>query len=172
MRQSEARSIAFAGLSIAICLVCLILFRGVLSIVQVIIIPVVLVLLNGKQPLVYAAATGISLLILSLIFFPVQVVFVFTYLLLAFFLQKVHQHSNHRPLQKWGLRILYLFIVGLMLFTGIIITDKVLGTQLNTMMLRLSRGDQMVYFLIILLEALVVSTIHISSLLFYQKTNQ
>ena len=54
---SKSRSIAFAGLSVAISLVCLILFRGVLSIIQAIIIPVVIVLLGFKQPITYITAS-------------------------------------------------------------------------------------------------------------------
>lgn len=162
--NTKARSLAFSGVMIAISLLCLVLFRGVLSIVQAIIIPVVIVLFSYKLPRVHILANRLSLLVLSLIIFPVQVVFVLTYLLMAAFLQGVCHYSNLQPIRKWTARIFYFLFIGFMLYIGIIMTDIILGTHLNEMMRQLSRGNYMIYFVIILIEALIVSTIHIVSL--------
>ena len=90
MRQSiktrfngnAAHYLAASGMTLTLCILSLMLFRGVLSILQALIIPAVIVLLTGRQPWIYTFAAGISLLVLTLVFFPTQVVFMAAYFMM------------------------------------------------------------------------------------------
>ena len=168
-RSHFARHIAISGMALALCLISLMLFRGVLSLLQALIIPTVLVLLTGRQPWTYRLAVGSALLFLTLVFFPTQSVFIATYLLMTavlfLYLRRVQPASRLRFL----LFIPYWALNGVLLFVGLVMTDFVFLTQLHGMMLRMSGNHPMRYAAILLLEAAIVSACHLTFVQFFKR---
>lgn len=164
-----AHYIAASGLALTLCLLSLMLFRGILSLLQALIIPVVIVLLTARQPWIYTFAAGISLLALTLVFFPTQLVFMIIYLLMAFMLLGLVKMTRNGSRRRYLLFIPYLLLNCLLLFFGLIMTDFVFMTQLHAMMLRLSGFNMVLYAAIILLEAAFISSLHLLVILYIRR---
>ena len=161
LNRKAARYIAASGMALTLCLLSLMLFRGILSILQALIIPVVIVLLTGRQPWKYTIAAGISLLVLTLAFFPTQAVFMVIYLLMALTLLGLVSLTKGGFQKRCLLCIPYVILNSLLLFFGLKMTDFVFQTQLHAMMLRLSGNAALPYAVIIILEAAFISSLHL-----------
>ncbi len=168
-RSRVARYIAASGMALALCMMSLMLFRGVFSLVHALIIPMVIVLLTVRQPRTYQLAVALSLLFLTFAFFPTQLLFVMIYLLMALVLQKLPGMMQGASRLHYLLFVPYLFIIGLLLFLGLIMTDFVFLTQLHPMMLRMSGGKPILYAAIIMLESAFVSGFHLLFILFFRR---
>jgi hypothetical protein len=156
----DVRYIAASGMALTLCLLSLLLFRGALSLLQALLIPLIIVLLTKGQPWKYMIAVGLSLFILTLIFFPTQAVFMVIYLLMTLILLGL------LSLMKSGSRLRYLLIIpywilnSLLLFFGLKMTDYIFQTKLHTMMIQLSGDNMLVYAAIMMLEAAFISILH------------
>ena len=159
--SKSVRYIAVSGMALTLCLLSLMLFRGVLSLMQALIIPVVIVLLISRQPLFYTSAAGISLLVLTVVFFPTQVVFMVVYLLIALALMGLVSLMKSGSRQRWFLFLPYVIFNSLLLFFGLKMTDFVFQTPLHTMMLRLSGDNSLRYAAIMMVEATFISILHL-----------
>ncbi len=161
LTSKKARSIAASGMALTLCMLSLMLFRGIFSLMQALIIPAVLALLTARQPWIYTFAASLSLLVLTLVFFPTQFVFIITYLLMTAALLKLMVLTQNGSLQRYLLFIPYVIINGLLLYSGLRMTDFVFQTQLHAMMLRLSGDHSLLYAAIMMLEAAFISSLHL-----------
>jgi hypothetical protein len=159
--RQGARYVASSGMALALCLITLLLFRGLFSLLQALIIPVIILLLTARQPWPYTLATSLSLVALTLVFFPTQAVFVLTYLWMALILMKMGPLILGGARRRYLLIVPYLVLISVLLFLGIQATDFVFQTQLHAMMRRLSGRDNLRYAAIMMLEAALVSISHL-----------
>ena len=166
-----ARYLTASGMALTLCMLNLMLFRGVLSLLQALIIPVVIVLLTDKQPWKFTIVAGLSLFVLTLVFFPTQVIFVVVYFLMALVLLGLASLLKSGSRQRGLLSIPYWILNCLLLFFGLKLTDFVFQTQLHTMMLRLSGDNSFLYMAIIMLEAALISSLHLL-VIFYVRRRQ
>src|SRR5690554_2567518 len=105
-----ARRVAASGMALALCLLSLLLFRGVLSLLQALILPGVLVLLASRQSWKAAALAGIALLLLTFALFTTQTVFVVLYLFMTLALLGYAALTRDQPRRL--LLIPYLLLTG------------------------------------------------------------
>ena len=179
MRQSiktrfsgkTAHYLTASGMTLTLCLLSLMLFRGVLSLLQALIIPVVIVLMTGRQPWKYTIAAGLSLFVLTLAFFSTQVVFMVVYFMIALTLLGMLSLMKSGSRQRCLLFIPYWILNSLLLFFGLKMTDYVFQTPLHAMMLRLSSDDSLRYAAIMMLEAAFISGVHLL-VIFYVRRRQ
>lgn len=153
--------IAISGMTLALCLLSLLMFRGPLSILQALIIPIVIVTMAIKQPWKYTFAAGISLLILTLAFFLTQTVFIIIYLLMAVFLMILVTNIHRESHRSYFLMIPYAIINAILLFLGLKLTDMIFQTPLHLMMLKLSGGNNFLYAAIMMIESAFISIFHL-----------
>ncbi|MDW7655977.1 MAG: hypothetical protein SCM11_02255 [Bacillota bacterium] len=164
-----ARYLAVSSLALTLCLLSLMLFRGVLSLLQALIIPILIVLLAASQPWIYTFAAGLSLLVLTLVFFPTQVVFMAVYFMMAIFLWGLVSLMKSKSRKRWLLFIPYVILNSLLLFFGLRMTDFVFQIPLHAMMLRLSGDDSLRYAAIMSLEAAFISGLHLLVIFFVRR---
>ena len=169
LSSKRARSIAASGMALTLCMLSLMLFRGLFSLLQALIIPVILALLASRQPRVYTFAAGVSLLVLTLVFFPTQFVFMMIYLLMTFLLLNLLLLTQSGSLRCWLLFFPYLMLNSVLLYIGLRLTDFAFATQLHTMMLRLSGDNRFRYAAIMLVEAIFISSLHLLAILFVRR---
>ncbi|MDP2814629.1 MAG: hypothetical protein Q8S15_03785 [Erysipelotrichaceae bacterium] len=153
--------IALSGMTLALCLLSLMIFRGPLSLLQALIIPIVMVIMTIKQPWKYTFAAGISLLMLTLAFFLTQIIFMIIYLMMAFLLLILVSTIQRGPRHRNLLIILYLLINALLLYLGLRLTDIIFQTPLHVMMLKLSSDNNILYASILIIESTFISIFHL-----------
>lgn len=162
--QNNGRSIhyiALSGMTLALCLISLIMFRGPLSILQALIIPVVIVVMAIKQPWKYTFTASASLLILALTFFLTQTIFIIIYLVMAFLLLIIVTKIQRGPRHHFLLFIPYLIVNALLLYLGLRLTDVIFQTPLHFMMLKMTSDNFFLYAGIIMIESLFISALHL-----------
>ena len=170
--MTKSQSIVLSAMALALSLLSLLLFRGTLSLLSMIFIPATLAVFLARQKISYFLLTGLALQLLTLALFTTQSVFVFLYFMLAFVLRTYRAYAStsasavkSKPSSTLRLQrlfiILYPVIVSLIIFTGIKLTDLVFMTPLHQVMLRLSRDNTGIYLIILLVEALIISTAHL-----------
>lgn len=153
--------IALSGMTLGLCLLSLMMFRGPLSILQALIIPIGMVIMTIKQPWKYTVAAGTSLLILTLAFFLTQIVFMIIYLLMTFLLLMLVTKIQRGPRNRTLLFIPYLLANALLLYLGLRLTDIIFQTPLHVMMLKLSNDRTFLYAAIMVIESAFISTFHL-----------
>ena len=161
--------LALSGMTLTLCLLSLMLFRGVFSLVQALIIPIVFVFLTTNQPWKYTGAASISMLILTFVFFSSQIVFMIIYLMMASFLMVLVSMIQRGSRKSYLLFIPYLIINGTLLFVGLRMTDVVFQTQLHAMMLRLTDNNNFLYVAIMMMESAFISVFHLLIILYFKR---
>jgi len=130
---------------VALCIVFLILFRGTTSLLNAILIPTILFVSANKPPKVPVLTSYSVLIVVTFFFFLPQLFFVIFYCLVAGFLVLVWS-KLHRKVIALSLSLAsflaFIFIVKL--------TDLFFGVGLESLYLRISQGNQIVYYLVLL----------------------
>lgn len=162
INKQRSLKLATSAMAIALCSVSLVMFRGSLSLLSAICIPIILTVFLIKYDRVsYLISVG-TLLIITLMFFTTQLIFVFLYIQMAVFLRKLV--FSEGLMAKSGVYIIgfggYLLITVLVLFVGIRLTEFIFEIPLHKMMLNISNGSLVIYLLILTAEALIISTSH------------
>lgn len=154
------RALAASSLALALSAASLIAFRGPISIISAMLVPSFLVLILGRVGRAYQLASCTALIIIAMLFFQAQVIFVFAYILLAL----AFKAAIGRPVDYTGNRIarfpLLIAAVALVLFACLYLTELVLGVPLHSMMLRISRNVPAIYMGILILEAALVCSVN------------
>lgn len=153
--------IALSGMALALCLLSLMIFRGPLSLLQALIIPMVMVIMTIKQPWKYTFAAGISLLMLTMAFFLTQIIFMFIYLVMAFLLLNLVKKLQRESRRYYLLMIPYIIVNALLLYLGLRLTDIIFQTPLHAMMLKLSSDNNFLYASIMVIESAFISIFHL-----------
>lgn len=153
--------ISLSGMTLALCVLSLMIFRGPLSLLQALIIPMVVAIMTLKQPWKYTVSAGISLLILTLTFFVTQTVFMIIYLMMAYFLLILVTKLQRESRRYYLLIIPYVIVNALLLYLGLRLTDIIFQTPLHAMMLKLSSDNNFLYASIMAIESTFISTFHL-----------
>jgi len=157
---SGVRSISYSAISICLCMASLLLFRGSVSLISAVTIPLIIATLSIRLHLRYDLLIAAGLSIITGLFFTTQLIFVITYLLMGLLIQLIFRLKTSNVISLWMVRLLYVMSTGILLYLGIRLTEAIFYIPLHEMMLRMSNGNVGVYSLIILAEALFVSVIH------------
>jgi hypothetical protein len=145
-----------SAFGLALSVLSLLLFRGPISIVSTFLVPAIIVLFSGNKNGGYVL-TSMSLLTVTLLFFPTQTIFVIGYILLGLFLKLLAFDSNLRVKLINLNFILYVIITALVLFLGIRLTELIFLVPLHTMMLRISGNTPLLYVGILIVEGILIS---------------
>lgn len=144
-------------IALALSVVSLLLFRGPVSIVSTFIIPVVIVLFSKRKELTSFIYIATGLLMMTVLFFQTQIVFVIGYLLLSITLKHFFLDSDRKVKLSFSGILQYLLTVIIILFIGIQLTQMIFLIPLHDMMLRLSGNDPLRYFSILLVEGIAIT---------------
>lgn len=161
--NKNIKILTMSAFALALSVLSLLLFRGPVSIVSTFLIPAIIVLFSrGELKSYFLVSAG--LFITTLLFFPTQIIFVATYILLSILINIFFITSDLKvktsPIGVLG----YILIVSLVLFVGIRLTELVFLVPLHTMMLRISGNNMLVYSGILFLEGIFVSIFNIGIL--------
>lgn len=151
------RALAISSLALAVSSACMLAFRGPTSIASALVVPSVLVLLLGKVAVAYRVAAYAAFLIVAMLLFQTQVVFVFGYISLSLAFSATFGDRSSKASGRNLRFIASIWLVALVLFVCIALTEAVLGVPLHSMMMRLSRQNPAIYAGVLLLEAILVS---------------
>lgn len=154
--NQKIKTLTMSAFGLALSVLSLILFRGPISIVSTFLIPAIIVLFSGNKPEGYGL-TSIGLFVVTLLFFPTQIIFVAGYLILGLFLKLLAVSSSLKVRFKPIGFILYTTITSLVLFAGIRLTELIFLVPLHSMMVGISGGSPLSYAGILLLEGLLIS---------------
>ncbi len=161
--NKNIKILTMSAFALALSVLSLLLFRGPVSIVSTFLIPAIIVLFSRGELKSYLLVS-VGLFIIALMFFPTQIIFVATYMLLSALLNVLFITSDFKvktnPLGVLG----YILIVSLVLFVGIRLTELVFLVPLHTMMLRISGNNMLFYAGILFLEGIFVSIFNIGIL--------
>ena len=169
--DQKIKTLTMSAFGLALSVLSLILFRGPVSIASTFLIPAIIVLFSANKLEGYAL-TSIGLLSVTLIFFPTQLVFVSSYVVLGLLLKLLAVSSKLKVKFNPIKFIIYTTITSLVLFAGIRLTELIFLVPLHRMMVGISGGNPLVYAGILLFEGLLVATCNFSILkLFMTRIN-
>lgn len=154
--RNNNRTIARPALGLAICVICLLIFRGMASLLGAIFIPPVLAVFTYRSSKTILLGVIISLTIISILFFTTQTIFVIIYILLALNIRAFFPQMNKR---KYFFP-LYIAATMISIYTGIRLTQLMFMVPIHTMMVRLSSGNIFIYMLIITIEGSLAGFSH------------
>jgi len=154
--DGKIKTLTMSAFGLALSVLSLLLFRGPISIVSTFLVPAIIVLFSGNKNRGYVL-TSMSLLTVTLLFFPTQTIFVIGYILLGLFLKLLAFDSNLRVKLINLNFILYVIITALVLFLGIRLTELIFLVPLHTMMLRISGNTPLLYVGILIVEGILIS---------------
>ena len=157
----HTKVVIMASLSLAISSVCIVLFRGPVSILSAFAVPATLVLFSRGYGRLYPVLVSLGLLLISLMLFQTQIVFAASYLAMALAIRLLLLDAEMNLSVGLGRGLLFQAIVALLLFAGLWLTEKLFLIPLHTMMLRISGGRAEIYVLLLVLEALLISACNI-----------
>lgn len=155
--QKITQMLTMASFSLAVSTVSILLFRGPISILSALLIPAIIVLFSKGSGMTYYVIVSMGMMILSVMFFQTQVIFMALYVFLAIALRMLVINQSWNLVLSISGVLLYLFTVVLALFSGIWLTEKLLLVPIHTMMQMVSDGRVLVYFLILLIESVLVT---------------
>jgi hypothetical protein len=117
--------------------------------------------------------TSIGLFVVTLLFFPTQLIFVSGYVVLGLFLNLLAVSSSLKVKFNPIKLIIYTSITSLVLFAGIRLTELIFLVPLHGMMVGISGGNPLAYAGILLLEGLLISIFNFGLLrVFITRTGQ
>jgi len=155
-RHNPTKTLLMSAFSLAFCILCLLAFRGSLSVASAFIIPAVIVAFSRNCGISYYVLTYTGLMVVTFIFSQTQMFFVMAYLLLSFALKGLLVTPDLEIRFKLVNIIIYILLTTAVLYTGIRITQWYFLVPLHRMMLILSGYNDLRYFVILLLEATLV----------------
>lgn len=145
-----------AAFVLAFSILCLLLFRGPVSITSAFAIPAVIVIFSKGHGTRYLLYVSMGLIAVVMAFFQTQTIFILGYLLLSlalkFLLLDPDMNVKIRFLPSLG----YILSVMLILYGCIRLTEAVFMIPLHTMMRSLSGNRPLLYAGILLIESLFV----------------
>lgn len=149
----KIKNLSHTAFSLALIFISFMLFRGSTNIVNAVVVPTILYLnyikFSWKEYLTLILMT----LVFSILFFFQQIFFIFLYALLGIVMAKLF-HGDYKKIFK----IIFLtkiFAIGF--FVTLNLTDLILGTALQPMLLSMMGGKILYLILFYLLNSLLVS---------------
>jgi|GEM_PF-832235 len=145
-------TITQGALTIALVFVSFLLFRGAVNILNAFFVPLALYFFSIGKKTGEIIAVDSVLILLCAFFFPMQIVFIIIYCLIAYVI-KILNNVHMYP----ALAALVLTIgVSFSFWAGIMLTDFFFGTRVNTIMMNLLHGNIFVYVTMLIIEGALV----------------
>ena len=154
--DGKIKTLTMSAFGLALSVLSLLLFRGPISIFSTFLIPAIIVLFSGNKNGGYML-TSIGLFVVTLLFFPTQLIFVSGYVVLGLFLNLLAVSSSLQVKFNPIKFIIYTIITSLVLFAGIRLTELIFLVPLHALMVGISGGSPLAYAGILLLEGLLIS---------------
>jgi len=159
--SNSIKTLTLSASALVLCVLCLLFFRGPMSLVSAFFIPVIIVIFAKYNITAYYVLTLISLFLITIISFQTQLIFVIGYILLALALRSVLIYDGEKVIIQPFRILIYLMLVSLILYISIRLTDLLFATPLHQMMLGLANNNLLVYFMIIFIESIFVALINL-----------
>ncbi len=172
MRKEQAvnktRTITLAAFVLSLCIICIMLFRGSMSIMSSLLIPPLIAVFSLNQKKIYWLYVTLGLILTVSVLFNTQIIFVSGYILLALALRYLMAGRDSNINTGFFNSAAYIILSMAVIILGIMLTEKVFLIPLHSMMLRISGGKLVVYTGIIFVESalIFISNIMIFKLLF------
>ncbi len=154
--KNQTKTLLMSAFSLALCILCLLAFRGSLSIASAFIIPAVIVVFSRNCGVFYYVLTSTGLTTVTFLFLQSQTFFVIVYLLLSFALRRLLVSPDMEVRLKPVGVIIYILFTTAILYIGIRLTQWYFQVPLHRMMLILSGYNDLRYFAMLLVEATLV----------------
>lgn len=155
-QRNRTKVLLMSAFSLAICILCLLVFRGPLSIASALLIPAVIVVFSKRCGISYDVLTSAGLIAVTFFFFQAQIFFVIAYLLLSFGLKVLLVSPDMTVRLKPARVIIFVLLATAVLYIGIRLTEWVFMVPLHRMMLSLSGHNGLRYFAMLLAEGTLV----------------
>jgi hypothetical protein len=153
------------ALSLTVIVISLFLFKGTTNLINAIIIPVTLYInLRGWQPRQVASVFA-AFLLLCAILFNYQIIFASIYCLMT----GVYLFLNARKVNVLVRAIVLTLIASACFAVGIKLTDFIFMTQIETLLLKVLKGNLLIYYLILFVEGLIAAVSIVCSTSFLEK---
>ena len=156
---SKNRYITLSAIAIGLSLISMITFRGPISIISTVTIPIIMAVLLGSYSIGYFIIASSVFVFLTLVFFTSQGIFALIYTFMAMNIKFIIMDKRifkNRLIEG----LIYIVFTMILIYLGIMLTEIIFMIPLNSMMLNISKGYLVIYWLIILLEALLVYMSH------------
>ena len=155
-KQNRTKVLLMSAFSLATCILCLLVFRGPLSIASALLIPAVIVVFSKSCGILYHVLTSAGMIAVTFLFFQAQVFFVIAYILLSFGLRLLLVSAGMEVRFKPFRVIIFVLLATAVLYIGIRLTEWVFLVPLHKMMLSLSGYNDLRYFAMMLAEGTLV----------------
>ena len=149
-------ALLMSAFSLALCVLCLLMFRGPISISSSLLIPAIIIVFSKNNGFSYYLLVSSGLMIVVLLFFQAQTVFVVGYLLLSAALRILLINPRMELSLKPVPVLVYILIAAAVLYLGIRLTEWIFKVPLHRMMLSLSANNDLRYAAILLAEGFLV----------------
>jgi len=155
----KTKTITKGGMIIAFTFISFTIFRGITNILNAFFIPFIIYAFLKKNEYKEILVIYFALIISTLIFYRIQSFFIVGYCIIAL----VIHVQNKKKIEAVKTIILNAFVISLIFWMGIIITDAVFSTNINQIMLRITENNILKYGFILIIEGLLVSiSLHFS----------
>lgn len=149
----KIKNLTHTAISLALIFISFLIFRGSSNIINAVTVPLILYLNYKKFSLKEYVTLILMTLIFSLLFFFQQLFFIILYALLGIFLSKLFK-SNYSFFFRM-VSLTFVFFIGF--FGTLNITDFILGTALQQMLLSLMGGNIFFLILFYLFNSIIIS---------------
>lgn len=149
----KIKNLTHTAISLALIFISFLIFRGSSNIINAVTVPLILYLNYKKFSLKEYVTLVLMTLIFSLLFFFQQLFFIILYALLGIFLSKLFK-SNYSFFFRM-VSLTFVFFIGF--FGTLNITDFILGTALQQMLLSLMGGNIFFLILFYLFNSIIIS---------------
>jgi hypothetical protein len=159
--KNQINVLTRSALALALSVVSLLLFRGTTSIVSAFVIPVVIALFSKRNEVLSFVYIASSLIMMTVLFFQTQIIFIIGYLLLSLVLKHLLMDSAMKVKFSFTGILKYLLAVMAILFMGIWLTQVIFLIPIHDMMLRFSNNHPLRYLGILLVEGIAITVVNL-----------
>lgn len=140
-------------LALAIIYILFLFFKGPTNILNALFVPLTLLIFSFKSNFKERMIFYGTVILFSALFFNVQIFFIIAYCVIAAILRVIHVNR----FKILGSILLLTVSVGFLFYLGIVLTDLVFQTQINSIMMNVLNNNILIYSIIIIIEAGFVS---------------
>ncbi len=164
---NATNTLTASAFALALSIINLMLFRGTISILAACFVPAIIVIFSKGQKMNYYLYVSVGLFLVAPMFFQTQIVFVAGYVVLALGMRLLLIDRDLNLRRGLVSSAGYVLLVAVILWMGMILTEYLFLIPLNSMMIRLSKGSNVLYMGILLLEGLLVFLVNMAVMTIY-----
>jgi hypothetical protein len=159
--KNQINALTRSALALALSVLSLLIFRGTTSIFSAFIIPVVIALFSKRNEVLSFVYIATSLIMMTVLFFQTQIIFIIGYLLLSLVLKCFLMDAAMKVKFSFTGILKYLLAVMAILFMGIWLTQVIFLIPIHDMMLRFSNNHPLRYLGILLVEGIAITLVNL-----------